>query len=197
MKNKYKSNNVIDFKSKSKRIKKTNKKTNNRDKPVGNFRFKISTTSYVIGIIIIGFIFNSIYNNDTKKENQSTSNSEVINETESKEKETTKVEDELAEYKKQFDWSNNKIGVKIDSSASDGYGIATYVSGRLIIFGGTKDNYSYVQIQIPMYNEAGNYVGTALANVNNLKKGDTWQFEAIFSGKAKVYDSSNIQVDAF
>lgn len=48
-------------------------------------------------------------------------------------------------------------------------GVATNTSGR---------NLSYASIEFSVYDSNGNNLGTALANINNLGKGDTWRFEA-------------------
>ncbi|MDE6597998.1 MAG: FxLYD domain-containing protein [Clostridia bacterium] len=39
-------------------------------------------------------------------------------------------------------------------------------------------NFSYASVEFSVYDASGNNVGTALANINNLGKGDTWRFEA-------------------
>ena len=36
----------------------------------------------------------------------------------------------------------------------------------------------YVQVEYTLYDADGNQLGTAMANVNNLKDGGTWKFEA-------------------
>ena len=48
-------------------------------------------------------------------------------------------------------------------------GMAKNVSNR---------DFSYVSIEFSIYDSSGNNLGTALANINNLSKGDSWQFEA-------------------
>lgn len=42
----------------------------------------------------------------------------------------------------------------------------------------TRKNYSYVSVEFSVYDSAGNNLGTALANINNLASGDSWNFEA-------------------
>lgn len=42
----------------------------------------------------------------------------------------------------------------------------------------TNKKYSYAQIEFSVYDASGNNLGTALANINNLSSGDTWNFEA-------------------
>lgn len=48
-------------------------------------------------------------------------------------------------------------------------GIAKNVSGRSL---------SYASVEFSVYDNFGNNLGTALANINNLSNGDTWRFEA-------------------
>lgn len=49
-------------------------------------------------------------------------------------------------------------------------GTAENISGK---------NLSYASVEFSVYDASGNNLGTALANINNLGKGDTWSFEAI------------------
>ncbi len=42
----------------------------------------------------------------------------------------------------------------------------------------TNRNYSYASVEFSVYDAAGNNLGTARANINNLSSGDTWRFEA-------------------
>lgn len=48
-------------------------------------------------------------------------------------------------------------------------GVAQNTSGQ---------NLSYASVEFSVYDTSGNNLGTALANINNLGKGDTWRFEA-------------------
>lgn len=48
-------------------------------------------------------------------------------------------------------------------------GVAENTSGQ---------NLSYASVEFSVYDASGNNLGTALANINNLGKGDTWRFEA-------------------
>lgn len=48
-------------------------------------------------------------------------------------------------------------------------GVAENTSGK---------NFSYASVEFSVYDASGNNVGTALANINNLGKGETWRFEA-------------------
>jgi hypothetical protein len=46
----------------------------------------------------------------------------------------------------------------------------------------TAKIYSYVQVSFNLYDNAGNQVGSAFTNVNNLESSGTWKFEALVSG---------------
>ena len=86
-----------------------------------------------------------------------------------------------------------KYQVEITSGYNNGYalcieGTVTNNSGR---------DLSYVQILIPTYDADGNKVGSAMANINNLKDGETWKFEAIDSSGGVDYDAENYELDAF
>ena len=69
---------------------------------------------------------------------------------------------EQAEEKKQEPYTSNPYGVKI--------------TGTLV--NNTDDDKSYLQIEYNLYDADGAQIGTALANINNLKAGGTWKFEA-------------------
>jgi hypothetical protein len=56
-------------------------------------------------------------------------------------------------------------------------GIALYLEGT--IKNNTLSTYSYVQVTFGVYDDSGNRVDTALANINNLGAGESWKFEAI------------------
>lgn len=49
-----------------------------------------------------------------------------------------------------------------------------------------KRNYSYVQVEINLYNTEEEQVGSTLANVNNLAPGKTWRFEALVTDNNTV-----------
>lgn len=42
----------------------------------------------------------------------------------------------------------------------------------------SKENYSYASVEFSVYDSEGNNLGTALANINNLSSGDSWNFKA-------------------
>ena len=80
---------------------------------------------------------------------------------------------------------------KIDSYY-DGY-FASYIQGTLV----ADKDYDYLQIEIPCYDSNGNNIGSALANVNNLKEGETWRFEAMILDKVSKYSLQNAEVTGY
>lgn len=71
-----------------------------------------------------------------------------------------------------------------DTLTSDEFGL-NYIEGS--IQNNTSNDYSYVQVNFILYDEAGNQVGTALDNINNLKANGTWKFKAAFLTDKKVF----------
>ena len=68
-----------------------------------------------------------------------------------------------------------------DVKGNSSYGIVT-ITGTLV----ANKDYEYLQIEIPTYDSNGNKVGSALANISGLNKGETWKFEAVdLSGGTK------------
>lgn len=74
--------------------------------------------------------------------------------------------------KRTVDVSNTSLSV----SYSEFLGYSASILG--VAKNNTGKDLSYVQIEFSVYDSAGNNVGTALANINNLGAGDTWRFEA-------------------
>lgn len=86
----------------------------------------------------------------------------------------------------------DKYQVQILDSRSDGF--ATYITGTLV----ADRDYTYVQILIPCYDTDGNKLGDAIANVNNLNKGESWKFEAMsIDTNVTSFDINKAEVDAF
>ena len=86
----------------------------------------------------------------------------------------------------------DKYQVQILDSRSDGF--ATYITGTLV----ADRDYSYVQILIPCYDADGNKLGDAIANINNLNKGESWKFEAMsIDTNVATFDIDKAEVDAF
>ena len=59
----------------------------------------------------------------------------------------------------------------------DIYGYSYYIEGKCIN-NGSKD-YNYLQVEYICYDKAGNNLGTAFDNTNNLLSGQTWKFKAM------------------
>ena len=57
-----------------------------------------------------------------------------------------------------------------------------YEEGLCYVVGTIRNNtdrqYSYVQVQINLYDDSGAQVGSTLANTNNLESGGIWKFRA-------------------
>ena len=86
----------------------------------------------------------------------------------------------------------DKYQIQILDSRSDGF--ATHITGTLV----ADRDYSYVQILIPCYDADGNKLGDAIANVNNLNKGESWKFEATsIDADVATFDIDKVEVDAF
>lgn len=69
----------------------------------------------------------------------------------------------------------NRPNLEVLSYSSENDGYVRYVVGE--IRNNTKKEYSYVQVEISLY-EDETLVGSTLDNVNNLEPGATWKFKA-------------------
>lgn len=56
-------------------------------------------------------------------------------------------------------------------------GSFSYIVGT--VKNNTKKTYSYVQVEINLYDESGAQIGSTFDNVNNLEPDGTWKFKAI------------------
>ena len=62
----------------------------------------------------------------------------------------------------------------------------------------TDEDKSYLQIEYNLYDADGAQIGTALANINNLKAGGTWKFEAASMEKPEdVANWERVDVSGF
>ena len=109
---------------------------------------------------------------------------------------TSSSDNEVQEQQEQQEVKRNtdvdKYQVQILDSRSDGF--ATYITGTLV----ADRDYTYVQILIPCYDADGNKLGDAIANVNNLNKGESWKFEAMsIDTNVASFDVDKAEVDAF
>ena len=86
-----------------------------------------------------------------------------------------------------------KYQVEITNSYNDGF--ALHIEGTVTNNSGR--DLTYMQILIPTYDADGNKVGDAIANINNLKDGETWKFDAIDLSDGVNYNVENYEIDAF
>ena len=81
-----------------------------------------------------------------------------------------------------------KFTVIEHSTSNDGYW--TYIVGT--IKNNTNKNYSYVQIEINLYDAEGNLVNSTLDNINNLEANGTWKFKAITTDDFSTYKIKDV-----
>ena len=89
----------------------------------------------------------------------------------------------------------DKKDVRVDLRGSYSNGFSLYINGRLTNTSGR--DLTYVQILIPTYNDNGSRIGSAIATINNLKDGETWEFEAVDLSNGTKFDPNNYDIDAF
>jgi len=66
-----------------------------------------------------------------------------------------------------------------------------YVCGT--VTNNTDQTYSYVQVEINLYDDSGQQVGNTFDNVNNLEPGGSWNFRAlVMEEKATKYKVVNV-----
>ena len=83
-----------------------------------------------------------------------------------------------------------EYNINVEKAYTDGF--ALYIVGTLV----ADRDYDYLQIEIPVYDSQGNKVDTALANINNVNKGETWKFEAMALSGSK-YSIENAEVSGW
>lgn len=99
---------------------------------------------------------------------------------------------EQAEEKKQEQEPYTISDEALDTS--NPYGVK--ITGTLV--NNTDDDKSYLQIEYNLYDADGAQIGTALANINNLKAGGTWKFEATSMEKPEdVANWERVDVSGF
>lgn len=77
--------------------------------------------------------------------------------------------------------AEEKFSHTVDKSYADL--VAYYIEGSVV--NKTDKDYSYVSIEFICYDAAGNNLGTALDNTNNLLGNQTWKYKAMFMGSNK------------
>ena len=110
----------------------------------------------------------------------------------------TKVVDKGAEVveeaKEKAETKVPKYKVTLEDGTYDSSGFAYYVYGTLT---NNKKDVDYIQILIPVYDKNGNKLGDAMANCNNLKKGETWRFKAMALEDGIAKFGKDIEVTGF
>ena len=99
---------------------------------------------------------------------------------------------EQAEEKKQEQEPYTISDEALDTS--NPYGVK--ITGTLV--NNTDEDKSYLQIEYNLYDADGAQIGTALANISNLKAGGTWKFEAASMEKPEdVANWERVDVSGF
>ena len=137
------------------------------------FYAKHKVLTGLMALFIIGSVGNAVDNKD--------SNVEVNNVKEEASKE--KAETKVPKYK-----------VTLEDGTYDSSGFAYYVYGTLT---NNKKDVDYIQILIPVYDKNGNKLGDAMANCNNLKKGETWRFKAMALEDGIAKFGKDVEVTGF
>lgn len=82
--------------------------------------------------------------------------------------------------------SEEKFDYEVTNQYADEYGMSYYIEGT--VKNKKNKDYSYVQIEFVCYDSAGNNLGTAIDNTNNLLGNQNWKFKAM----AMFTDVTNI-----
>jgi len=85
---------------------------------------------------------------------------------------TTDTNKNVVEKKEKFEVVNGVEGITVEQDM-----FSTYFTG--VVQNNTDKEYSYVQIEISLYDAEGALLGTALDNVNNLEANGKWKFKAM------------------
>lgn len=70
----------------------------------------------------------------------------------------------------------NISGLSMSVDYNEYLGYSAKITG--VAKNATRHNYAYASVEFSVYDSAGNNLGTAIANINNLASGDSWSFEA-------------------
>ena len=100
----------------------------------------------------------------------------------------------VEEAKEKAETKVPKYKVVLEDGTYDSSGFAYYVYGTLT---NNKKDVDYIQILIPVYDKNGNKLGDAMANCNNLKKGETWRFKARALEDGIAGYSKDVEVTGF
>ena len=83
----------------------------------------------------------------------------------------------------QITTATEKFTVVEHTTENDGYW--TYITGT--IKNNTNKEYSYVQVEINLYDENGSLINSTLDNINNLEANGTWKFKAMATSDFATY----------
>ena len=100
----------------------------------------------------------------------------------------------VEEAKEKAETKVPKYKVVLEDGTYDSSGFAYYVYGTLT---NNKKDVDYIQILIPVYDKNGNKLGDAMANCNNLKKGETWRFKAMALEDGIAKFGKDVEVTGF
>ena len=100
----------------------------------------------------------------------------------------------VEEAKEKAETKVPKYKVVLEDGTYDSSGCAYYVYGTLT---NNKKDVDYIQILIPVYDKNGNKLGNAMANCNNLKKGETWRFKAMALEDGVAKFGKDVEVTGF
>lgn len=87
--------------------------------------------------------------------------------------------------------ATEKFTLVSDEIITDSIG-SCYIEGT--IQNNTNKNYTYVQVTFNIYDEAGNQLGTAVDNINNLEANGTWKYKAIGLTTEKVHSYKFVEI---
>lgn len=73
--------------------------------------------------------------------------------------------------------NNTKYSYEVTKEYNDSANIAHYIEGT--VTNNTNREKGYLQIEFVCYDKDNINLGTAMANTNNLKAGETWKFKAM------------------
>ena len=142
-----------------------------KEKPIGKIVLIV-----VVVLVALG-AFGSLSGGDKGSDSSTSAGAAKTEQTEEKkpEQEPYTISDETLD-------TSNPYGVKI--------------TGTLV--NNTDEDKSYLQIEYNLYDADGAQIGTALANINNLKAGGTWKFEAASMEKPEdVANWERVDVSGF
>lgn len=138
----------------------------------------------IAALIVIGIIFSP-----KDEKTKVAENSSSVTET----KEEAPNEDSVKEEAPK----EEKVAYEITDLQADNSGYTPVATG--ILKNNTDKDKSYVQITFAVKDSDGNKVGSAVANINNLKAGETWKFEAtsFSTDDDQIIDLEDYEVSGF